>query len=531
MFQNHNALVNSSARPKAETVDPEIDKIAEQIREANSKKMVQKQTVVISTIQKKTDADVNSPTAAKSCDWNSVQGQFGWEQIGKEVLPYILRSDEKYISDKMAKYKLLFQYNVIFTNEIWEYTPLKMVPATKAEAKLLEEINKKHCDGFYGNELFTDKDLIYPLQDAVQLHDYLSFCYMKITKSGVTDDQRCGFIKIINDDKINLVPYVLAKGNKFVPVFYFDGDCDYLEKGAVELKGWDLAYLKFVCKIQGIRRVLYDKEMVEVVELEYLKKFFLPGTKFEIGWEIDTLNKSDLLKTTEEIDKIVAQYTMTPSQHKQAKKSDLKMQVPHAKNIPQTGPYQRYRPGRPNYATNYNQQSPQVQPQPTFRQQMPYQQRVPQVYPTQYDPRQNSAMQNGFSDSSVRQYTLVPNINTNNGQQKYYQIPEVTNCNQTQYFLSTRDIDGKTLVGCINMEPFSPANPLVSIEELSASLFRMDMKLVKNAINVMRLDVYRPNSQQLNVLRSINLANTEGLVKLSSLYENLTQIKYILGIK
>lgn len=535
-------MVNSSQQPQS--LDPQIDKLPTQIEGTNeAKNMVQfKKRVVHDNVQ------TNMDTSDDSCDLDSVQGHFGWEKIGgdDEVIPYIIRTEGKYVSERMANCKLLFKYGLLFTKEIYEYTPIKMVTATVAEAKLLQEINSTHCDGFYGSKEFTNKDNIYLLTDCIQLYKYLDFCYKKLTKTACADEQRCGFIKLINDGEFSMVPYVSVEDKKMVPVFYFDDDCDYLEKGAVSVNGWHLAYLKFVCKIQGIRRVIYDKDQLDVVELEYLKKLVSPETKFEFTWEFAGISKCDLLRSKEETEKLQAQLEA-------AKKNHLKMPVIHARSAAQVAAYKRRNgPIRPNF----NQQSA-VQPQksPTqmvhhrppmqqglwgmtkSRQQMhseaqllqQQQQRVPPPYPVTYSPVQNSVAQNGYSNVPAHlQPAALLGLNTSNIKgSKYYQIPETNTCNPYNYFLTSKEIDGINVGGCINMQPFNQNTYLVSLEELSRSLFHVDLEVVKNAVNVLRLDIYKPNSEQVNLLRSVNLSNTEGLIKLDSLYEVLPQLRQI----
>lgn len=525
MLQNGNTISQNYPGPKAEVVDPEIDKIAKQIKEVNAKKMVQlKQTVVLSTIQKKLSDSIKKPEVGTTPDWTSVQGHFGWMEIGKELIPYIIRSGEKYVSDRMAKVKLFFQYKMFFVAEIWEYLPIKMLNVTSAEARLLDEINKEHCDLVYGADVFTEKDQIFPAEDAIEGYNFLNLCYSKLTKAEFSEDQRCGFIKI---NRESLVPYVLVEDKKFVPLFYFEGDCEYLEKYAVELKGWDLVYLKFVCKIQGIRRSLYDKEVVVVVELEYLKKFFVAGTEFEASWDIQNFNKKELLRPATEINNIMVQHNLHPVHPKPAKKVNQPKNYSQMKSVGtnylpyQKQPYQQYRVNHPAYIPNVNASQQQQQ------------QRVPQRYLTKQPPP-NPVMQNSYSTNSVHGNRLMAptNIPSNRDQgSKIYQIPEVEIRNPLQYFLNRKEINGKILVGCINMEPFNPNNVLVTLEELARSLFQVDLILLKNAINVMCLDIYRPNTEQLNVLRTINISNTEGLILVNNLFENLPQIKYILGFK
>lgn len=543
--------------------------------------MVQIQQPVLLQKNQQNSDSLKQSEVEKSLDWNSVQGHFGWMEIGKELIPYIIRGDVKYVADRMTKVKLLFDYKILFTDEIFEYLPIKMVYATLPEARLLTEINSKHCDKLYGVDNFTEKDYIFPLQDAIEGYQYLNFCHQKLTKMECSDDQRCGFIKI---NKSSLVPYVLVKDSKFVPLFYFEGDCEHLEKYAVELKGWDLAYLKFVCKIQGIRRTLYDNEVITVVELEYLKKFFLPGTDFETSWDIRNFNNNDLLRPVNVINDMTTQYSNTNQTKEVRKPNELKM----ANQIKPTSTYyppyqkhhQRQRAGHPAPGSNPNPTQTQQQQQVTHThsqrvsqiraqrvsQTQQQQQRYPQqrvLHPQQevlqhqqrvvHQPQHRMPVPNQQRISQSNQQRVPhqqrvygrqqqvpqayssnipqPNAIMQNNYSNFYQIPEVENRNPLQYFLSSQEIDGKVLLGCVNSEPFNPNSMLVTLEEVARSLFQLNIVLVKNAINAMRLDIFLPNTEQINTLRSANLTGTDGLIKLNSLYENLAQIKYILGFK
>ena len=52
-----------------------------------------------------------------------------------------------------------------------------------------------------------------------------------------------------------------------------------------QVDGWDLAYLKFCCKVQGIRNERFANEDVcKVVALEEIKGHFPSGTMFEEYW-------------------------------------------------------------------------------------------------------------------------------------------------------------------------------------------------------------------------------------------------------
>jgi hypothetical protein len=92
---------------------------------------------------------------------------------------------------------------------------------------------------------------------------------------------RCGFFRINGQ---SVVPYIVKNSVKYVPLFYFEGETDRLKLKSEEVEGWDLAYLKFCCKVQGIRSTLFANDTCKVVALEEIKGHFPQGTPFEDYW-------------------------------------------------------------------------------------------------------------------------------------------------------------------------------------------------------------------------------------------------------
>ena len=82
------------------------------------------------------------------------------------------------------------------------------------------------------------------------------------------------------------MPYTVteAEGIKYVPLFYFEGETDHLKLKSETVEGWDLAYLKFCCKVQGIRNELFASDVCRVVALDEIKQHFPQGTTFEDYW-------------------------------------------------------------------------------------------------------------------------------------------------------------------------------------------------------------------------------------------------------
>ena len=77
------------------------------------------------------------------------------------------------------------------------------------------------------------------------------------TGNSFNASDRCGFFRINGE---SVVPYTVKEGVKYVPLFYFEGETDHLKLKSESVEGWDLAYLKFCCKVQGIRNELFAND-------------------------------------------------------------------------------------------------------------------------------------------------------------------------------------------------------------------------------------------------------------------------------
>lgn len=215
------------------------------------------------------------------CDEESARGKFGWVTLGKCHIPFIFRYGEKYCAVRMVETKLLNKYLSYLHSDIYSCTCIRSYYITDIEARLLNEINVKHCEGQFGREPFTTKDLVVRLQDAGEFYNFLDVCYNKLLHSSSNPKDKCGFIRINGE---SVVPYTVRDNFKYVPLFYFEGETENLKLKAERLEGWDLAYLKFCCKVQGIRNELFASETCSVISLNDIKSYFPPGTVFEDYW-------------------------------------------------------------------------------------------------------------------------------------------------------------------------------------------------------------------------------------------------------
>lgn len=243
----------------------------------------------------KTKSENGDGTDKKPCDDESQRGHFGWATFGKTHIPYILRQAEKYCAVRMVEMKLLNKYLSYLHQDIYSCTCVRSYYITEAEHRLLNEINHKHCDSQFGREMFTLKDLVVRLSDANKFYQFLDVCYKKLLMGSSGPSDKCGFIRI---NKESVVPYTVRDNQKFVPLFYFEGETDNLKLKAEYLSGWDLSYLKFCCKVQGIRNELFASDSVAVISLSDIKGYFPTGTEFEDYWPSKVVDSQLLIGQT-----------------------------------------------------------------------------------------------------------------------------------------------------------------------------------------------------------------------------------------
>ena len=223
-------------------------------------------------------------------DEESRKGRFGWTEIEKTFIPYIFKTSGtdgkftgKFISVKMMETKILDKLIKILGPEVTKCTSINSYYITDHEAKLLNEINFKHADSQFGKDPFSTKDLVVNAGDAEQFYEYLELCHKKLILKRSQPSDRCGFFRI---NKEGVLPYTSNKNKikKFIPLFYIEGLSEDLDLNVEKVEGWDLAYLKFCCKVQGIRHELISAKYCDVVALDDIKDLFSSGTTFEDYW-------------------------------------------------------------------------------------------------------------------------------------------------------------------------------------------------------------------------------------------------------
>ncbi|TRY67524.1 hypothetical protein TCAL_04360 [Tigriopus californicus] len=222
------------------------------------------------------------PPEENKVDGESRRGRFGWSEFEKNYIPFVYRyKNEKYTSVRMVERRFLSRFLSVLPPEVNSCHCIRSYYITEHESKLLNEINLKHTDCYFGKEAFTTKDLVVRLSDAEEFYQFLDLCFKKLVLKKSNASDRCGFFRINGE---SVVPYTVRRGVKYVPLFYFEGETEHLKLKADQVEGWDLAYLKFCCKVQGIRNELFAAEVCRVVALEEIKGHFPHGTTFEDYW-------------------------------------------------------------------------------------------------------------------------------------------------------------------------------------------------------------------------------------------------------
>ncbi|XP_065578764.1 uncharacterized protein LOC136039176 isoform X2 [Artemia franciscana] len=282
--------------------DDEIEALAAKMAEANKAKLAQQQqqqaqlanglTPVlirpgqpgISSFFRATGQPTPAPApVVPQDDDDTAKGRFGWETVGSIPFPHIFRHGEKYVPVTLFEQKVLEKLKYLLKPDIYSCTCIRSVYVTPNEARLLCDINARHCDFYYfkSQNPFTLNDLLVKVSDAKEFYSFLEVVHKKLTKRSTDPSDRCGFYKINGE---SVVPYTMKAGVKFVPLFYFEGETDNLKTKSEIISGWDLSYLKFCCKVQGIRNELFANDQYAVVSMADIKEHFPVGTEFVEYW-------------------------------------------------------------------------------------------------------------------------------------------------------------------------------------------------------------------------------------------------------
>ena len=112
----------------------------------------------------------------------SKKGRFGWCEFEKNFIPFIFRGAnvEKYTSVRMVERKLLGRFLSVLPPEVNSCHCIRSYFITDAESKLLNDINLRHTDCYFGKEAFTTKDLVVRLKDAKEFYRFLDLVSTEI---------------------------------------------------------------------------------------------------------------------------------------------------------------------------------------------------------------------------------------------------------------------------------------------------------------------------------------------------------------
>jgi len=226
-------------------------------------------------------------------------GRFNKISIGGSSISYITRlingEEIKFVSVLMAETLLLGRYLHYFNPDIFKCISVKGYYITDSEAKELNNINVQ-CSNMFGNhEFIAGKDCIVRLEDVKELFTFLILFYNKI-ESNINDheiqfDKQFGFIKF----ESHFIPYFTKENQKYLPIFFFENLTDDLLLGGMELKNWDLPYIKLCCKIIGIYDDIFNIDSCTLISLNDLKKYFPSEPVFEEFWPEDVAFDSRII--------------------------------------------------------------------------------------------------------------------------------------------------------------------------------------------------------------------------------------------
>jgi len=199
----------------------------------------------------------------------------------------------KFVSVRMAETQLLSNYLHYLHADIYTCTSVRSHFITDSEANILNEINIKHCDGIYGKDRFyAGKDCIVRLKEFYEFYNFLTVCYSKLTNNFPCHTEICGFMRI---DSELIIPYSVRNNQKYIPLFYLEGETENLKHHAIYFENWNLAYLKFCCKLQCIKNELLVGDSCKVISLDDIKNYFPPDTRFEEYWPPNVIDSQLLI--------------------------------------------------------------------------------------------------------------------------------------------------------------------------------------------------------------------------------------------
>lgn len=574
--------------------DDEINEMAERMKETHKAKMLAASAAaarvlppvnsgqggILNYLTRKTVPEPLPESKSTPVDDASWKGHFGWEVIGKCHVPYIYRYGEKWVCVRMAETKLLCKHLAALHPELYSCTYIRSFYVNELEARLLNEINSRHCDYQFGRDAFTVRDLIVRLSETIQFFHFLEMCYNRVFR-GIPTKDKCGFIRI---NKESVVPYTVRDGQKYVPLFYFEGETDNLKQKSDQLKGWDLVYLKFCCKVQGIRNELFASETCSVISLTDIKSYFPVGTHFEEYWPNKIADTHLLInpKKSGQNPASGGQWTRAPSAPPSVASSNNGHTMHPANTTISTSRSRRTNnntnsrqaatnqaaltatvhalssgwplPSLPSQLTQQQTQvlrlaQAQVQAQAVVRYNLGMSHRSTQQQQQQQQQQQRTLQQqytngalNGLSITQQPQQPpplLRNNMSSMNGHseagrstKRLSAIPEIALTGNVSPYKVQKALVEKMMVPCINWKPYLYQELLMTIPDLATHYFpRVPLADVRAMLDALGITLYRPNSTQLQVLRAAGKCKSasEGvaLIHVGDVMSHMPQFLYM----
>jgi len=317
-------------------------------------------------------------------------------------------------------------------------------------------------------------------------------------------------------------------------LFYFEGETDHLKLKSETVQGWDLAYLKFCCKVQGIRNELFANEICSVVALEEIKGHFPSGTTFEDYWPAK--GSIEAIPNTRSVAG-AGNWTQKPAGQPSAKmQSAVQMQPNGMQTLNQLSAL-----NAAAAAAGYRmpQQLTAQQLQQLASQQAMTQQQLQQLMRSGLlgNPAAAAGQQQPAAARQQQPQQQRQSSGASNGNKpfptKLTQIKEfpIERSNQPPYKLQKALIDNK-IVPCINVRPFVFHDLMMTLPDFVKHFFP-DLPLEKAREmlqEILKVTLYKGNSGHQDILRQegkCQLYDPAPLVLVKDIMTYMPQIKYM----
>lgn len=222
-------------------------------------------------------------------DADSKKGRFGWVEIKQVFLPVVYRGETraKFVSQRAVEKILISTFKEVPSAALL-CAEVDAVQMTKAEADVYNEINQKHLSRKLGMEMFTTKERMVREVEVHNLLAFLDFSEKRVANKGSvisSCEDMAGFLRINCEGDVSDMPYVNHAKEKHLPVIYFDGDTAPLQDIAIPLDGWEMAHLRLLYNVQGVREELVNSSLAaKVAPLASVLQYFPPSATVEEFW-------------------------------------------------------------------------------------------------------------------------------------------------------------------------------------------------------------------------------------------------------